>query len=50
MKFPDAIKVNELDIHVSIHINLKMIMLTGKILLKDTYDIIVLIGKNYPSL
>lgn len=30
MKFPVAVKVNELDIHVSIYINLKMIMLSGK--------------------
>lgn len=42
MKFHDAVKVNELDIHVSIYIDLKKIMLSGKILPKDTNTMIAL--------
>lgn len=40
-------KVNELDIHVSKTINLKNIILSGKMWPKDTCDMIVFIEKLY---
>lgn len=41
MKCYNVIKVSELDIYVLIFLNFKKIMLSGKILLKDIYNIIV---------